>query len=1366
MNREIKTKFTASLHTHVRSLFDAEIDPNKLCERIKELGGKGCAITDHGVLSSIEDFKTVFADNDLKMIPGVELYVNGGILGRLHLVLLAKNDNGYKGICKIVTESNKTMENDFPVISKERLFELMDGYKGDIVAMSACIAGVICSIYLLNDKVEKKISSLRAKQAAYYAPDSNEKASSDAVLANCQFEYDERIRERDITKAKAEQKFTKREKAIEKLKANGQPYEEQEKDLLKDKAEAKIAVKNLDNCKKAVEDAKKSLSNAKKVNKEVNESIDKWDYYETQINVLKKELKTGDELDKLAESEIKLYLDAFGKDDFYAEVQNHGIKEEALCFPALANIAKKLGISVVATNDVHILTNSEDDVLKRCLLKTLRYGNQFMDVEAGDTELYLKDNYELFESLVKILPEAICVEAINNIDEIFEKCNVEFKIEKHYPKFSQTEDANKLLREAVVEGVKWRFPDGMSKEYRDRLEYEMGIIESMGYADYHLVVKDFLEYGRLMGYVPNDKIDEAPLTIPELKDYIAKNGWKNQGLTIGPGRGSAAGSLVCFCLGITNLDPIKYGLLFERFLNPERISMPDIDSDIANLIRPKVIEFVKNKYGEMAVCAIMTKQIEAPKGALRTCSKFYSLKKYNSEDKFSSLAGELSKSVPNDVGTSFKTLVDENGAVVSEDGKPLKDYLMSVYKDNKDAVEIIKWASILEGSMFAYSAHAAGIVISDNSDISDYIPLRWNDGIEMFTTQCDMVQVEDNGLLKFDFLGLKTLDILTGALRMIEQNHGIIIDPLKIDVEDPKVYAEIFALGKTNSVFQFESAGMKSMLKRFKPTSFEDLIILVSMFRPGPLQYLDGVIDVKNGRKEMTFLCPQLESILGKTYGAIVYQEQVMEICQKLAGYTLGGADTVRRYMSKKKKDKLAHERDKFVEGCAVNGIESDVANTLFDQMEAFARYAFNKSHAAVYAFTAYLTAWFKLYYPAEFFASALNWADKKPKIIGLMYEAQNFGVKVCAPSVNNPHKTFDVINGDIYFGLSSISGVKDQADGIIEYVTANGSFSDLKDFLLNLNVKINVINNLICSGAFDEFCTNREAIKRYVLETKEVLENIRKKASFIESAKYVLPYVEKSTAEELIKMQKDNGLSAVIKEPTTVEKLQSRIKNAATTRESLLKTLNSIHLAENCEEDKSARMALEKEYLGAYVTQHPMDFYPESEEVGCEVISELNEDSKTAYGIITNLTIKQRKRDGADMAFFTLEDKTSSIDVCVFVKEYEKNKDRIKEGNVVKLFGEVKIEEAISEEEEDILKFFTKTVEIQTEKSPSLLMKVSSYALFHVMHEQNFIQSFKDDKNGRKLYIYDSINDEIREATYKVSEKILNFGNVTELNI
>lgn len=1366
----VNKKFTASLHTHVKSLFDADITPKALCTRIKELGGTACAITDHGIVTAIEDFRPAFRENGLKLIPGCELYVDGGILGREHLIVLAVNDHGWIGIGKIITEANRHLDSrNVPVITKQKLFEILSAYKGDIVGTSACMQGVICSVFGLNDAVNNEIEKLRNKQSKFFSSESEDFSKAVISFVEAEDKYNEAIKLRDSVKARADQKFTAREKAVAKAEKDGDANAAGLRaELTRDEEDAEKAKEQLAAVTAAAKEAEKNLKAAKKALKDITESINEYDRLEKEIGELSAKLKSDEKLYSIAKDELVSYADAFGNGNFFAEIQYHKIPEEARRFPLLAKLARTLNIPFVATNDVHILNKNEDEMLKRQILRSMRFGDGFEELNVGDEELYLKDNLELSEILREIFPEDIVEEAINNIDVIVDRCNVEFKTGKHYPKFSKTDDANKILEEEVEKGIKWRFPDGMDEEHTKRIKYELSVIESMGYADYHLVVKDFLEYGRLLGYVPVEKLDEAPLTIEELREFIRKNGWKNGGLTIGPGRGSGVGSLVCYCLGITALDPIKYGLLFERFLNPERISMPDIDSDLATSIRDKVVDYVRAKYGNDAVCGIITAGYQHPKKALRTAAKFYGLKKRG--EAYQDYANALAKFVPSAPGTHFGTIVDASGSPADK-GISLKDYILSKYPGNKTVDKIVHWATVIEDTLANYGAHAAGIVISDNDDISDYLPLRVNPQNGMFTTQCDMVQVEENGLLKFDFLGLSTLDVITDTIRMVERNYGKIIDPLKVDLEDKDVYKKIFSSGKTKAVFQFESNGMRSMLQQFRPNSFEDLILLVAAYRPGPMQYLDGIISVKNGTQKISYLTPELESILSKTYGATIYQEQVMEIFQKLAGYTFGGADMVRRYMSKKKADKLAHEEESFIfgdetrniPGCIKNGISEDVAREIFTQMKDFAAYAFNKSHAAAYAFNAYLTAWLKLHYPAEFFTAALNVAEND-KIPGLVYAAKGFGIDILLPDVNLSDVVFSADGNAIRYGLSAILGIGSSGAAIYKE-RSNGTYTSIIDFLHRTSVNRTAVINLVKSGAFDRFSKNRAAMIRFYEESTPLMKKISEKQNFIESAEYLASFedFEKVSTDELLERLLKTGKKKIEFKNSSLSAFQNRITTAKKTLAELTAELKDIGLL-YLDEDRREKLEEEKKLLGMYISGHPLDTYPAAEEINALSVKDLMEsEDLTVYGLVSNLKIKNRKSDGAPMAFFDLEDKTGSVEVCCFTKAYSEYGQMLKDGMIVKISGRCEDESYENDEGEIVdekLKVFVRKVEPVQPLGKAYIMEVTSYAVFHLNAEVRFKDMYKGEN---PFYIFDRALNEIRRATYKVSDAVKNLPKVEE---
>lgn len=1369
----LKYKNQPELHNHMRSDKDAFQFVSDAIARCKKLGMPGLAITDHGYVAGWEDYIPAFQEAGLKCIPGVELYVEDlekPWLGRMHLLALAVDDKGVKGISWIDTFANKRIKDGlakqgYPTIDEPSLFKAMKHYRGHIIFSSACMAGVLSSVLLQNNKIKKEMKKLSDKANKCTNPNGEEYLKAKSETEAAEKEVNEAIRLRDLTQAAAEMKFGSREKELKKLEKEGAENAEAYRIALEtDKAKAESAKKALPDKREAVKETKKKLSAAKKKLSLLEESVSKWNSFQEDINKLRTNLKSKEELIQEAAAKAKTYADHAGKDCFFCEVQYHGIPEEEECYPDIVKVAKMTGLPLLATNDSHMTEGTKIERLRRCILRSLRFGENFEEEEVGSKELYIKDDVEKTEWLLKILPEEAVEEAMANIGKVFDRCNPSFTKERHYPVFNKGADANKLLEEEVRKGIKWRFPDGMPKGYEDRLKHELNVIESMGYSDYHLIVKDFLEYAALLGYVPKGLIPDAPLTIPELRGWILENGWKSKGFRTGPGRGSAVGSLVCYLLGITHLDPIKYNLLFERFLNPERISMPDIDSDISNMSRQKVIAYIKNRYGENAVCGIMTTNALAPKGAINIAAKFYGLKKDGNS--LLSLGRKIAKDVPEEIGVSFSTTVNDAG-VLDKNGKPLIEWLRWKYKEDKDSLSILAWASAMEGVFTAYGAHAAGVVISDNNNVAQYVPLRWTESktngreIKQWVTQCNKDQVEANGLLKMDLLGLKTLDIITETIKMIEENHGRIIDPLQISLDDAEVY-KLLSSGSTNAVFQFESNGMKEMLKKFKPATFEDLIILVSMYRPGPLQYLDDVCDVKNGKKEISFLCPELKPILGKTYGAIVYQEQVMEIFQKLAGYTLGGADEVRRYMSKKKADKLEHERNAFIngdeergiKGCVANGIDAGIAEELFNEMTDFASYAFNKSHAAAYAYLAYVTAWFKCYYSVEFFAAALNWADKTEKISSLLYEAKKFGVQVCAPSVNASENDFTSREGKIWFGLSAVTGVANHATNIVEERERGGKFTSVRNFVLRTSESKTVVANLIGAGALDEFGKNRNAMKAEALADANYIKPVKTAWSFIKSAGKVRNIVATATADEIVATQQSSGLEVQIKETMTVEELDRKVKSAREKLNEIAEETNAFDFS-NEKESKKERLDEEKKLLGMYVTAHPLDAYPSAEEVGATEISKLG-DQKTVslLGVIRDVSIKKRKSDGAEMAFFVLEDKSGEISVCCFTKNYKKFSSFINEGEVVNITGDIHFEED-DDEAEGISKLYVSEIVPVAEEKQTIIIPVRDFAVWQKEDEADFMLMYVQP-NGHPCVIYDKKEDKMIRRPYRVSSDTL----------
>ena len=1309
------TQIYASTHTHGMDQFDSQNNPAELCKRFSELGAKGFVLTQHGVMSGVELYRKECKKWNLKFVPGIEIYVQMAN-ATAHMILIAKNDKGYSTLAKVVSETNT--KNGMAVLPYEKIQNYFD-MNEDVIATSACIQGVLGVIIRENEIAEHKLEKILRKQSKLCDP--TRYKESEEKLSEITKEYEELNRKKQETKKIAGTKFGMREKKLEKMLKSGNPSAESfQKELDAEKEEVRKATQELEQITAELKKLSTRKSAIAQEYKTLKVNAEKWEEYEKEIQEIRSSYKSEDELYEQAKKTALELNKIFGKGNFYLELQNHRIPTEKKVYPAVARIAKETGIPVIAANDIHTIDDSEDELLRRRILRSLRFGEGMEKAEVGDDQLYVKTDRELYDILCEIIDPETAEEAIDNIKNVFDSCNVEFKHDNHYPQFitSSAKTPEEILEEEAEKGIKWRFPDGFPDDrYEKRMRYELSIINSMGYANYHLVVKDYLEYGRELGAVPKRYIDRAPLDIDELRKWKEKHGWK-VGFSIGPGRGSAVGSLVCYLIGITALDPIKYNLLFERFLNPERVSMPDIDSDFSNTIRQKVIEYVEHKYGKDSVCGIMTTNAQAPRGAVRIAAKYYGYEQCNDGKKFLSLADTIAKKIPKEPGVSFSR---------EEDGKTLYESLCEEF-DTPDAREILRWAKVVEGCFTAYGAHAAGIVISDGTPIKNHIPLRWNEKLNEWTTQMDMVSVEENGYLKMDFLGLRTLDIITDCLREIEKNNNIQINPLDIPLDDGNVYKQIFCEGKTNAVFQFESAGMKNMLERFQPTCFEDLIILVAMFRPGPLQYLDGVIEVKHGKKA-EYLTDQLIPLIGSTYGAIVFQEQVMQIFQDLAGYTLGGADQVRRAMSKKKASVLSAERPVFIhgdesrgiKGCVANGISEEAADKLFDQMTDFAKYAFNRSHAAAYALIGYYTGWLKLHYPAEFLMAAMNWSDSDG-IPGLMQEAKKLGVRILPPNVNQSLTKFTTISeNEILFGMGAVKSVGQSADDIIAE-RKNGEFHSIEELFMRVPIKKDAATNLIKAGTFDIFNTNRKAMC-------ESVETIKKAAKSIQTEREKLALVE-------LKLEKADEKQA--------EKLMSDKEKIKRKIEDLQQDLKIVPVNEDLQE----RMADEKAYLGAYVTAHPMDEYPEKK---ITKVADLTEKDLKIYGVLRDITIKYRKSDKAPMAFCVLEDMTGEIDVCFFTKQYARLKDEIKEGAVVVIGGHVQMEER---NDKEIKKFFAESITPAKKNATPLIME-SNFYQFVLNDEKSFMEQYVED-DGCPFYIHDTLTGKIRTMNYTVSENLL----------
>ena len=925
--------------------------------------------------------------------------------------------------------------------------------------------------------------------------------------------------------------------------------------------------------------------------------------------------------------EIALWHKKVFGEDYYIEIQNNGINEQVLANQKLVQLARKLDIPLVATNDAHYL--KKEDAYNHEILLCIQTGKRMSDedrMKFDTDELYVKSPEEMSEYF-SAFPDAI-----ENTVKIADKCNVEFEfghtILPNYDVPEQYATHYDYLKELCDNGLKERYGESLSDEIIKRAEYEIGIIKKMGYVDYYLIVWDFIHYA------------------------------KSHGIPVGPGRGSGAGSILAYAIGITDIDPMKYGLLFERFLNPERISMPDFDVDFSDEKRQDVIDYVANKYGHDHVSQIITFGTMAAKMVIRDVARVLDYP-YAEADK-------LAKMIPNEVHITIKKALEQN--------KELKD----LYETEENVKKLLDIAMALEGMPRQASTHACGVVIT-KEPVDTYVPLYVRDG--QISTQYIMTTLEELGLLKMDFLGLRTLTVIQHTIKLVKEGRGIDVQFDK-DMSDPKVY-KLWQDGFTSGIFQFESQGMTNFMKELKPDCLEDLIAGVSLYRPGPMDQIPRYIKGKQNPGHNEYTHPSLEPILNVTYGCMVYQEQVMQIVRDLAGYSLGRADLVRRAMGKKKLDVMAKEREVFINGqvdengnvivpgCVRNGIDAESANKIFDEMAEFAKYAFNKSHAACYAVVAYRTAYLKAYYPAEFMASMLNSflgnLDKVPEYIE---ECKRLGIEILKPEINSSSAKFTVEYdntekckdiGKIRFGLGSIKNVGLQPiSSIINERNENGKFKDFVDFCERMSgeaVNKKCIESLIKAGTFDEFKENR--------------------ATLLASFENIIDVIQSDNKKGI------NG--------------QVSMFDIGNTQDNKIK----YEFNEKEEMSEKEKFSMEKEMLGIYITGHPLEKMREQilklTNISSKEMKEIDEQNVSANedveqqvqenikyrdgqeviiaGIVTSVKKKYTKNNKI-MAFVNIEDLNGTAELIVFESTYLKYQDKLIEENIIIVKGRLSIRE------------------------------------------------------------------------------------------
>ena len=903
------------------------------------------------------------------------------------------------------------------------------------------------------------------------------------------------------------------------------------------------------------------------------------------------------------------YQDCFGKGNYFLELQDHGLPEQKLVNTTLLQMSRELDIPMVVTNDVHY--TYADDVKPHDILLCLQTGKKLSDEDRMRYEggqYYVKSE----EEMKGLFPYAW--EAVENTQRIADRCHVEieFGVTK-LPKFDVPEGYNSwtYLNKLCYDGLKERYGDENApagetgQTLKERLDYELNVIQTMGYVDYFLIVWDFINYA------------------------------KQNGIMVGPGRGSAAGSIVSYCLKITNIDPIRYNLLFERFLNPERVSMPDIDIDFCFERRQEVIDYVGRKYGQEKVVQIVTFGTLAAKGVIRDVGRVMDLP-YAYVD-------SLAKMIPNELNITIDKALQMNPD------------MRKLYETDEQVKELIDMSRRLEGLPRHTSMHAAGVVICSRP-AEDLVPLsRGADG--SITTQFTMTTIEELGLLKMDFLGLRTLTVLRDAVKLVKQSTGKEINLDQIDFDDKKVLASI-GTGKTDGVFQLESAGMKNFMKELKPQNLEDIIAGISLYRPGPMDFIPKYIKGKSNFGTVTYLCPQLEPILSPTCGCIVYQEQVMQIVRDLGGYTLGRSDLVRRAMSKKKQAVMEKERANFVygnpeegvPGCVANGIPENVASKIYDEMMDFAKYAFNKSHAACYAVVSYQTAYLKYYYPVEFMAALMTSVIDNPgKVAEYIMVCRSMGITILPPDINQGESGFSVNGNSIRYALTAIKSVgRPVIDAVVNERKERGAYTNLQDFITRMadkDINKKAIENFIKAGALDSLGGTRKQFMSAYVQIMDHIVHDRK-----------------------------NNMAGQISLFDIVDESE--------------KSSYDVRLPDVGEYSKDMILAFEKEVLGIYVSGHPLEEFEDLwrrgitnttadfmlEEESCETRVRDNAPC-TIGGIISNKKIKYTKHDQI-MAFLQIEDLVGTVEVIVFPRDYEKNSMKLLEDNKVFIKGHVSLEE------------------------------------------------------------------------------------------
>lgn len=1420
--------------------------------------------------------------DEVKLIIGLELFLYENNTP-LAFSVYPKNFEGYLEVIKLQTEAQKNIVSDengktYPTVTFDTLKKVFEGKgKGNVYLSTGGKDGIVLGI------LKKMDAEIRERQ------DKVNLVGQIKKLFESVDELSLKVEALNLDKTKytalSKRKFDAERRMYE---AMDNPPQEEVEDLLKrmdETEQAKEELKKTTNMIKARNQELKSLKDELKslcgLSEYSDENVRK--FMEDTVYELTGKRDAGSSFDvskddsgdpkALIKKELMKYKEIAGS-DLLIDIENHGTKVEKEYMPVLCELAHENGIKFIASHTA--VMEDKEDYMARKAMNSLT-NNKWAAEEEGEREDYLKSEAALKEALAECVGTDNADEAVRNMS-VLEECNVQMVKKEHYPAYPCTEyegltDEEVLARlddiplkvvkkdkdddtktapftrsdvlfiENTWKGAMKRLDESKrnSKEYMDRFEEELGVITTMGYSDYFLIVANFFdEIGEKIGHMPDEKIEylrehHEEMTLEEIEAYIYEN-QSFPGLTVGFGRGSAAGSLVAYSMGIASIDPIVYGLLFSRFLSVARRSMPDVDSDLSNAkekygVREIVIDYCSKKYGHDSICGITTPQTLAARGVINAMGRVYG--SYKNKN-FQSLATGMSSLVANKPGVRLKDYRDD---------------IVKKYGNNKDAMEILALSERNEGLNWNYGKHACGVIITGDGAVGKYAPLLMDQESGTWKIEMDAETAETRKYLKMDFLGLNTLNQLTEIARLVYKHHGVYLD-MKNLPQEAEVYDNIFAKGLTNSVFQFESAGMKEMLKKFgKKTrknrnsmNFEDIILLVACYRPGPLQYLAGIIDQRQGNtvsrevlaRAMGY-CKELKDILSSTNGdyhhyrqildtfikvagmseeksrmmfakaksndvaakrdfviatsgkleakdaeelfnvigsenavtllaktnadmraiveptyfAMVFQEQVMITSQKLAGYSMGDADELRRAMGHKKMSVLVAERPKFVKGCVERGIDEEDADALFEEMLDFAKYAFNKSHAAAYAALSYCAAYLKHHYPTEFYTGTLNHIEIK-KYPALINEAAKFGITVKAPDINMSKATFEGTDGVIYFGFSGIKGIG--MDKALSYECGSTPYKSVADFVYRTEVAESMLKKLIDSGAFDNMTNNRAALNAIAYDLCSENKAIIKDTASLNK--------EKQKLEDLSNKDVDYLTKYKAKKKPSVKAIEDKIEELERSiREHKNTLLSEIIAPINIPENKIQRLENERELLNICVSETILDLYEKDESKLTDIDDLVIDDNVTIYGEVKSVREIVTKK-GQKMCFLVIEDKSGQIDVTLFPKTYERYGSIIHEGSVLQFFGNVEEDKRSNsdsdEEEMDIkLQFLANSVEALEERKTSYTMFLK-YGLSEWLQIYPDVSKYKTRNGGHRLQITSGVSDGVVQCDFRVDEDIM----------